>query len=197
MDRGAAARAGPGRRVVLTKVTVSDGVDLGEAFASPDQSVDFDYQSGFFHRGEKEFFGFAEVTTKRTDGVTTTQVFENRNYALRGRLLRQSVKDAGGNLFGEKRLTYEVKPVLDASGDPVGPLEDCTKGLHPLLTADACTPLFPVAVGLVSLVFAFLVLFAMSFVGSSTAGTSADGSTTATTACIAASPTSTARARSR
>src|SRR5205823_10167177 len=59
----------PHSRYVMTHVEVDDGVDL-PAFASPNVATDIAYEGGFFHRGEKELFGFSKVTTTRKDDVT-------------------------------------------------------------------------------------------------------------------------------
>ena len=136
----------PGRRPLLAKVTVSDGVDLGAAFATPNEVVEFEYRNGFFDRGEKEFLGFREVTTRRADGGRVVQEFENRIYALRGRLVRETRRGADDFNFEDHILTHEVKEVRDASDDPLSPDPACLEALHPLLGSEACLPVFPVVV---------------------------------------------------
>lgn len=141
----------PHRRVVLRSVEVGDNVDLGPAFASPNLVTEVAYENGFFHRNEKEFFGFAKVTTTVLDGGAayrkTEQTFNNRDYALRGLVQRERLLDAAGHVFSERVITYDVRSVRDAADQPLAAHSDCMNGLHPLLArlgSAACTPVLPV-----------------------------------------------------
>lgn len=136
----------PQSKHVLSSVVVDDGNNMAAPFASPSVSTTFGYADGVHHRGEKEFFGFAKVTTTRADGVTIEDHYENaaNKYELRGRLLRQTRTDGSGRLFEEKRITYQVRAVTDASGLPVVIDPACTTDLHPLLGVEACVPRFAV-----------------------------------------------------
>ncbi|HTE44670.1 MAG TPA: RHS repeat-associated core domain-containing protein, partial [Gemmatimonadaceae bacterium] len=109
--------------------------------------------NGFYHRNEKEFFGFDKVTTTELDGGTpyrkTEQYFNNKDYALRGALVRETLSDAANHVFHERVVAFELRPVLDASNAPLTAHPACIIGLHPLLAragvAAACTPILPVA----------------------------------------------------
>jgi RHS repeat-associated protein len=142
----------PHRRVVLRRVEVRDGVDLGPALASPNAVTELRYENGFFHRNEKEFFGFAKVTTTQLDGGTpyrkTEQTYNNRDYALRGLAQRERMMNAAGTVFSDRVITHVVRPVLDAANQPLVANPLCLVPLHPLLArlgTAACTPVLPVA----------------------------------------------------
>jgi hypothetical protein len=62
----------PSNRLVMKKVTVNDGQDLGAAFDSPNLTSEYIYEDGYFDREEKEFFGFGTFTIKHPDGAKTT-----------------------------------------------------------------------------------------------------------------------------
>ena len=143
-ERTANSQAMPHSRQVLKRVTVDDGVDLGPSFASPNLVTSISYGDGFYHRNEKEFFGFASVTTTRADGVSSTDQFDNTptHYALHGRLLRQTVRDENGGLLSRRELQYDVRSVLDATEQPVAIDPVCLANRHPLLAEEssACIP---------------------------------------------------------
>lgn len=136
----------PHSRQVLSRVEIDDGVDLGAAFASPNIVSAVTYENGAYDRNEKELFGFGIVRETRADGVIVESEYDVASYALHGRLLRQTRRDASGGLLSERRASYETQPVLGADGLPVGAHPACLDNLHPLLTEDACTPQFPVLV---------------------------------------------------
>lgn len=136
----------PQQRHVLARVEVDDGIDLGAAFASPNLVSTFAYEGGRYHRHEKQFLGFAKVTTTQADGSTTEQQYENASLALHGRLARESRRNGANQLLRGKVFQYEVREVLDSNGDPLEPHPACTGGLHPLLLRvgpEACTPRLP------------------------------------------------------
>jgi RHS repeat-associated protein len=134
----------PQSRQVLARVEVDDGVDLSSAFASPSLVTTLQYENGFYHRREKELFGFGKVTARRADGVTTELEYENGTYALKGLLKSETRRDSLGRLLYRRVIQRELRAVLNADGQPVGPDGDCLGHLHPSLDADACTPRFPV-----------------------------------------------------
>ncbi|MFN0248749.1 MAG: SpvB/TcaC N-terminal domain-containing protein [Kofleriaceae bacterium] len=138
--------ADPHGRLVLSRVEVDDGVDLGASFASPNLVTTMTYADGRYDRSEKEFFGFGSVTLRRADGLTIETAYENTTYALNGRVTRQTRRDSLGASFSEQRTQYDVRSTLDASEAPIGPAADCLADLHALLSTEACTPLFVVAV---------------------------------------------------
>lgn len=134
----------PQSRIVLARVEVDDNVDLGPGFESPNVVTTMSYADGFYHRCEKEFFGFGTVVTTRADGGTVTDVFENRTYPLHGRLLSETRRDYAGRMFQQRALTHAVLPVLGASETPLVADPACLSALHALLGPDACVPVFPV-----------------------------------------------------
>lgn len=123
----------PSSRHVLSRVEIDDGQDLGPAFASPNLVTTIEYIGGFFHRYEKEFFGFSRVTTRRADGVTVEDQYENRTYQLHGRLLHQLRRDSANQVFHRRDLSHTPNAVLDEGGMPVDADPGCVAGLHPLL----------------------------------------------------------------
>ncbi|HWO26380.1 MAG TPA: toxin TcdB middle/N-terminal domain-containing protein, partial [Kofleriaceae bacterium] len=134
----------PQGRQVLARIEIDDGVDLGAAFASPSLITTLQYEDGFYHRREKELFGFGKVTARRADGVTTELELENGTYALKGLQRSETRRDSLGRLLQRRVIQRELRAVLDADGQPVGPDADCLGHLHPSLDADACTPRLPV-----------------------------------------------------
>lgn len=136
----------PHSRHVLKSVEVDDGLTLGPNYDSPTIFTSISYVDGSFSRSEKEFFGFFQVTTTRSDGVKVVDQYENNTYPLHGRLLDQKRVDSSGNLFHEHSTTYDTRPVLGGDGNPLSLDSQCIENLHPLLGPDACTPLFVAAV---------------------------------------------------
>ncbi|MDB4955202.1 MAG: repeat protein, partial [Myxococcales bacterium] len=136
----------PHSREVLTSVTVDDGVDLGSDFASPNLVTQMTYEGGYFQRDEKEFFGFAKVTTTRADGVTVEDDYENQTFTLHGQLQRETRRDSAQRMFHDHQITRELRDVLDANGVPVMLDPSCIAHLSPLLLEvdGACTPKFAV-----------------------------------------------------
>jgi RHS repeat-associated protein len=133
---------------VLSRIVVDDGVDLGPSFASPDLVTDVSYADGFYDRHEKEFLGFAKVTTRRGDGVTAEEDFNNTSYALHGLVARDSRRDADGNRFEQYDISYAVVDVVGPDGAPLAADPQCAAHLPTLLAGvpDACTPRFPIIV---------------------------------------------------
>ncbi|MEK7426322.1 MAG: toxin TcdB middle/N-terminal domain-containing protein, partial [Actinomycetota bacterium] len=133
----------PASRQVLTQVTVDDGVDLGAAFASPNLLTRYSYRDGYFDRHEKELFGFAEVKSLRPDGVSVTRTFENKNFSLRGSLLRETLQDGQDRVYLETTNTWSLLPARDAQDQVIAVDPDCLLALHALLPDHACTSLYP------------------------------------------------------
>jgi hypothetical protein len=124
----------PASRMVLSKVRVSDGQNLGIGFESPDLVTEFSYSDGFYDRSEKQFFGFKKVSIFTPDTAhpdpanpsvflknTTTlsyHVGKNNHYALQGRLASEEVRDgiSSGNPTADpyKKVSYEYRlvPIL-------------------------------------------------------------------------------------
>ena len=138
----------PHRREVLTRVEVDDGVDLGADFASPNLVTTIDYDGGFYDRNEKEFFGFHRVTSTRADGTTFETVFDTASYALHGRVLSETRRDAAGHALRRHAMSYAVTPVLASDLGEVTAQPACLAHLHPLLAraTGACAPSFPAIV---------------------------------------------------
>ncbi len=135
----------PQMHMVLARIEVDDGANLGANFASPNLVTTAAYEDGFYDRGEKEFFGFAKVTVKQAPGTAVEQrverLFHNRSYPLRRHIRRETLRNVAGGMFTDRELTYEVRDVVDAGGTPLAAQSDCLSALHPLLTSDACRTL--------------------------------------------------------
>lgn len=90
----------------------------------------FVYEDGRYDRREREFFGFAKVTTRTHDTgkgdlpvyTQVTQSFANDNYYDKGLLLSEVMTDGEGNKFVQKENRYELRDI--ASG---GKLTDAEK----------------------------------------------------------------------
>lgn len=137
----------PSMRAVLSRVEVDDGVDLGVSFASPNLVTTFTYDDSYFHRLEKQFMGFGKVTTRRADGGTIEQYFDNRSFTLQGLLQKEIRRDSATNIVQERRITYEVRAVTGPSG-VLTAQQACIDAQHELLKRipnnEACTPKVPV-----------------------------------------------------
>jgi RHS repeat-associated protein len=142
----------PELRHVLSRVEVNDGVDLGVGFASPNIVTTFEYENGFHHRHEKEFFGFAKVRTRRMDngvGTVLEQQFNNQDYTLRGRVTRETLRDHLNRVYSDHVITFDVRAVLGPNFLPLVAQQLCMQNRHPLLErvgASACTPMFAVVI---------------------------------------------------
>ena len=93
----------------------NDGVDT--------QLTTFVYEDGFFNRHERQFYGFARVTTNKHDTekgglpvyTSVVQTFNNDNYYRKGLLLSEVMTDGTGNKFTEKENIYQLKNISDGS----------------------------------------------------------------------------------
>jgi RHS repeat-associated protein len=95
---------------VLSAVNVNDGF-AGDG--ADNMKNTFTYESGFYERNERDFYGFAKVhtfshDTENGDAIYTEVVeqFSNTNFYEKGMLLRETFADKNGNLFTEKVNTY-------------------------------------------------------------------------------------------
>ncbi|HEY4176751.1 MAG TPA: SpvB/TcaC N-terminal domain-containing protein [Kofleriaceae bacterium] len=134
----------PHSRFKLTRVEDDDGVDLGSGYESPNGLTRFFYEDPFFDRYEKEFYGYGTVTTRRSDGVTVADIFENRTYPLHGRLLSETRRDLAGKLFRQSSSTYTTLAVRGPGDVVLAADTTCVGNLHTLLGHDACLAVLPV-----------------------------------------------------
>ncbi|MGW0803301.1 SpvB/TcaC N-terminal domain-containing protein [Nonomuraea sp. NPDC002799] len=103
----------PSSRFVLSSVKVHDGL----AGDGPDvQHSTFTYAGGVFDRLEREFRGYATVTTQSRDRAgavyrTATSEYDNRSYYTRGLVTRTLAADGAAKPFVETLQTYELRDV--------------------------------------------------------------------------------------
>ena len=99
----------------LSRVEVNDG--------HKDDGADkllttFTYEDGYHDRHERDFYGFAKVTTQTRDAQSgeeyrhLVQTFHNQDYYTKGLLLTETLADAKGNKYTEKENRYRL---LDAA----------------------------------------------------------------------------------
>lgn len=100
----------------------------------------FVYEDGFYDRREREFYGFERVRIRRLDTeandalyTQTTMEFKNRNFYEKGLTVNETMADAAGNKYVEKRFTYQPQDVL--TGNPLlqGALQSTTLAIFPSL----------------------------------------------------------------
>ena len=95
----------------LSRVKVDDG--------HKDDGADkllttFTYEDGYHDRHERNFYGFAKVTTQTRDAQSgeayrhLVQTFHNQDYYTKGLLLTETVADAKGNKYTEKENRYRL-----------------------------------------------------------------------------------------
>jgi RHS repeat-associated protein len=96
---------------VMSSVVVSDG--QGNLY--PTQYKHF--TSGFYHRGERESFGFSHCQEIRADGATTDYFYHNQDFTRKGLLFRKVYRDSQGRLFTREESTYDVLTVRPAEGN--------------------------------------------------------------------------------
>ena len=95
----------------LSRVKVDDG--------HKDDGADkllttFTYEDGYHDRHERDFYGFAKVTTQTRDAQSgeeyrhLVQTFHNQDYYTKGLLLTETVADAKGNKYTEKENRYRL-----------------------------------------------------------------------------------------
>jgi len=100
----------PQSRWVLTKVRTFDG------FAGDGQDYQlttYKYEGGFYNRLEREFYGYAKLTSEHRDEGAGAAVYRrmvreyfNDSYYNRSLLRRERTEDAAGNPFTETENTY-------------------------------------------------------------------------------------------
>ncbi|MCY9877328.1 SpvB/TcaC N-terminal domain-containing protein [Vibrio natriegens] len=131
----------PQSRWVLSNVVTNDGF-TGDGADTMKQS--FVYADGYYDRREREFFGFANVTTLDLDTANSDAIYRyvstdfiNDNYYEKG-LARYSVmKDSGGNIFTETVNSYQTEDVFSgAILDAAGKENDFTSAFPQLVTTE-------------------------------------------------------------
>ncbi|CAK8717112.1 RHS and YD repeat-containing [Candidatus Electrothrix laxa] len=104
----------PQSRWNLTKVEVQDGFS-GDGVDT--LVTTYSYEDGFHHRQEREFFGYATVTTEQRNATddsvyrSTVQTFFNRNYYEKGLLVSEIVQDGEGKKYLETQNSYQLRDV--------------------------------------------------------------------------------------
>ena len=105
----------PQSRWVLSKTTVFDGV-VGNG---PDTQVTtYKYEGGFYHRLEREFYGYQKVTEEHRDTAASetlyrfvTREYLSDSYYTKGLLKREMLQNAAGAPFTETENTYQLRDV--------------------------------------------------------------------------------------
>lgn len=99
----------PGGRWVMSALEVDDGIDDD----GPAMRSRFDYGGGRYDRREREFLGFATVSTIELDTENadaeyrrTVETYDNQSYYHQGALTSTAVKDATGSTLSEKATSY-------------------------------------------------------------------------------------------
>jgi RHS repeat-associated protein len=144
----------PQSRYVMTRVIVDDDVELAAPFTSPNLEMTYEYEDGYFDRGEKEFFGFGKVISKHRDaepepnvtpheviGIITEEIFENRDYTQKGMLRSSTNYDTDGSTVLSSSGNSLGKILVYHNADPESP---CRKHLHVLRPSTACDVNFPI-----------------------------------------------------
>jgi hypothetical protein len=117
-------------------VTVDDGFTVEDGsnnpipdFASPDLEMRYQYENGFYHRREKEFFGFEQVISQQvevdagggeTPRRTTIRTYRTCvplpdgacDYPLKGLLDMEETKDGDESGPLLSRVRHELSPHL-------------------------------------------------------------------------------------
>ena len=125
----------PQSRWVLTKVRTFDG------FAGDGQDYQlttYKYEGGFYNRLEREFYGYAKVTSEQRDegagGAlyrSTLEEFFNDSFYSKGLLKRELTQDSAGNPFTEIQNTYFLRDI--ATGLAVVDAQSATATVFPEL----------------------------------------------------------------
>jgi hypothetical protein len=109
---------------------VGDGVDV--------QVMSYQYEDGFYHRQERDFYGYETVVTEQRDYTnadalyrTVTQVYHNDSYYNKGLLEREFTADAEGNLYLETENTYLLRDI--ERGNELANPQDLTATVFPEL----------------------------------------------------------------
>ncbi|WP_207679228.1 SpvB/TcaC N-terminal domain-containing protein [Desulfonema magnum] len=105
----------PHSRWNMTRVDVHDGF-AGDGVDT--LVTTYQYEDGFYHRQEREFYGYETVTTEQRnagDGDSlyrsTVQNFKNRNYYEKGLLISEIVRDGAGKKYLETTNAYQLRDV--------------------------------------------------------------------------------------
>ncbi len=120
----------PYAKWVMSEVTTDDGVDMADDGVDA-YTVKYKYELAHYDRREREFYGFAKVTTEdyKDDGTlyrTEVSEYNNTSYFLNG-LQLQSYTTKGGDLsqlFSSSSNFYEIKKLnADRTIDIASPSE--------------------------------------------------------------------------
>ncbi|HPL18609.1 MAG TPA: SpvB/TcaC N-terminal domain-containing protein, partial [Spirochaetota bacterium] len=113
-ERRGNTRRMPQSRWVMTGTTVADGMENLDAGAGSAHrySTSYNYEDGNYNRGEREFYGFARVTETRADGRVLVKDYLNGNFYNKGLEVKNTVRDAGGNLWLVKMSDYDIREVI-------------------------------------------------------------------------------------
>jgi hypothetical protein len=76
----------------------------------------FNYQNPYYHRMEREFFGFETVTTTQkyfygNSYRTTVEKYYNNHYLFKGIKKYELIQDGNGNKYVETVYTYDYKDI--------------------------------------------------------------------------------------
>ncbi|MBX2927667.1 MAG: hypothetical protein KF852_07535 [Saprospiraceae bacterium] len=123
---------------VLASTEIFDGLD-GDGVSI--MKTVFDYEDGFYHRREREFFGFKTVRATQlntADGNapyrTTVSTYGNDNYFTKNILLFETTLDAAGNNYLETVNTYEIRDISTGVPHPNPSLDDAGAAFPALIS---------------------------------------------------------------
>ncbi|MEK7991226.1 MAG: SpvB/TcaC N-terminal domain-containing protein, partial [Thiotrichaceae bacterium] len=102
--------AQPQSRWVMSRLEIHDG-HAGDGVDT--QVKTFQYEDGFYHRQERDFYGFAKVIEQHLDenGTVyraTTRLFHNDSYYNKGLMYKETTIDAQGNKWLETESRYTL-----------------------------------------------------------------------------------------
>jgi len=105
----------PNSMYTLASVSIFDGVP-GDGADTISNS--FSYQNGFYERNERDFFGFAKVTTNHLNTRNNNAVYRvqedefiNDDYYEKSLAKSETLKNAAGDKFSETRRTFQLKDI--------------------------------------------------------------------------------------
>jgi len=110
----------PQSKYVLKSVVTNDGFTGDNAYSPDVSKVTVDYFNPYHSRRERTFYGFKNVTINQIDtkqgGANsniiyrrTEQLYNNKNYYLKGNLLIETLYDAQNRIWNLKENTYSLK----------------------------------------------------------------------------------------
>lgn len=118
-------------------------VDVYDGFAGDGADhikTAFKYEDGYYDRHEREFYGFEKVRVRTLDTedndalyTETTMEYENSNYYEKGLVVNETMADAGGAKYIEKRFTYQPQDVQNGGSLPSAALQSTTLSIFPSL----------------------------------------------------------------